>query len=335
MNRYLFKDDLITAENLIEASESLVPASTSTSAFPVASTTSDQIDFDSIEPFVEPINKKQQQQSTELVANNIFNTEGVQSPITTTGPTAESSTKKRPRKRTRNEKKWQKNVAKKMRLQGKPYQSKVAKKNKIVEARSLKPSCKCRAECFKKLSEEQRVKIFESFWSDCNNWDQRRQYIADRVTKTAKLRTRVNSSFEEDKRKYNYNYSLQVNDNIISVCKVMFLNTHSIGEKYVKITVAKKNDNGLTEPDKRGSHSNKTKDTVIQSVKDHISSLPSYESHYSREKSKRRYLGPELNITLMYKLYKEKMAERGIIEENQAKEWLYREIFNTMFNLSF
>lgn len=261
--------------------------------------------------------------------------EQFQSPLNITRPTAESSTKKAPKKRKRNTEKWQKNLAKKARLQGKSYVSKVAKKKKDVEARSLKPSCTCRAKCFEKLSNEVRQSIFDNFWSECNNWEQRRQYVADRVTKTIKLRTRVNSSFEVDKRKFNYNYSLKVNDNIINVCKVMFLNTLSIGEKYVKITVNKKNESGMTENDRRGRHvpSNKTNPVVVESVKDHISLYPSYESHYTREKSKRRFLGPELNITLMYKQYKEKMENKN--EKEYAKEWLYREIFNTQFNLSF
>lgn len=238
--------------------------------------------------------------------NNISSMEMLQSPATNTPPTAQSSTKKVPKKR---DEKWQRNIAKKARLEGNSYESPVAKKNKKVEARTLKPACSCRAKCFEKLSEEVRQTIFENFWSGCKSWEQRRQYVADRVTKTVKVRTKKAS-----RRKYNFIYNFQVNDKTINVCRVMFLNTLSIGEKYVKICVSKKNESGMTEHDKRGRHvpANKTKDSIVQSVLDHISSYPSYG----------------LNLSTMYKQYKEKMVGAGKSESEYAKEWFYRKISN-------
>ncbi|KAJ8936756.1 hypothetical protein NQ314_012176 [Rhamnusium bicolor] len=53
------------------------------------------------------------------------------------------------------------------------------------------------------------------------------------------------------------------------------------------------------------------------------------------EKTKRQYLGPELNISLMYRLYIEKCTEEKIHENMTAKKWLYRKMFNEEFNLSF
>lgn len=67
----------------------------------------------------------------------------------------------------------------------------------------------------------------------------------------------------------------------------MFLNTLSIGEKFVKESLEKQLDGGLVAPDQRGKHipGNKTSDVVVQSVIDHINLYPCYESHYSRQKS--------------------------------------------------
>ena len=67
----------------------------------------------------------------------------------------------------------------------------------------------------------------------------------------------------------------------------------------------------------------------------HISSFPAYESHYSREKTEKKYLGPELKIEKMYSLYLEWCTKNDEASENVAKNWLYREIFNTKFKLSF
>lgn len=117
----------------------------------------------------------------------------------------------------------------------------------------MKPPCNCRAKCFEKLSDAVREKIFKSFWAESVGWEQRRQYIADRVSKTIKIRTRVASTFQDDKRKYNFNYHLQVNEELIKVCKVMFLNTLSIGEKYLKITLQKKMRTALQKVTREGN----------------------------------------------------------------------------------
>ncbi|KAJ8966184.1 hypothetical protein NQ314_003696 [Rhamnusium bicolor] len=87
----------------------------------------------------------------------------------------------------------------------------------------------------------------------------------------------------------------------IVVCKVMFLNTVGVTDKFVRISLSKKRDSEVVLPDNRGRHipKNKLPETVRISVISHISSFPMYESHYSRARSNRKYLGPELNISLI------------------------------------
>lgn len=253
-----------------------------------------------------------------------------------TKPVAESVTKKHPRKRVRNEETWKKNKAKKSRLAGSPYIS-MSKKKKEIPQRQLKEACLCRMKCYEKISRQERETCFHHFWKVCKDWDQRRQYVSNHVTKTVKVRSKVNSTLAQDRRKYNYKYSFAIGNKIIPVCKVMYLNTLCVGEKFVKLCVEKKMSGGLTEPDRRGqkSPSNKTDEKVVTSVVDHISSYPSYESHYRRETNVRRYLGPELNINIMYKQYVEKMKSEMKSPEEIAKDWLYRDIFNKKFNLAF
>ncbi|KAJ8721081.1 hypothetical protein PYW08_006846 [Mythimna loreyi] len=233
--------------------------------------------------------------------------------------------------------KWKRNSTKIARLKGSPYHSTVAKKKPDVEGRMLKPPCSCKAKCYTKISHEKRELIFNQFWKNCRNWDQRRQFIVSNVKKDRKRNMKTSGDLELDRRKFSYNYSFTVDGSKEKVCKVMFLNTLSIGEKFVKLSVEKKMEGGLTIEDQRGKHvpGNKSPAPIINKVMDHINSYPSYESHYSRQKSGKKYLGPDLNIATMYQHYKELMIKEGTPNNLVAKEWLYRNIFNTKFNLSF
>ena len=90
----------------------------------------------------------------------------------------------------------------------------------------------------------------------------------------------------------------------------------------------------LVEPDKRKEQipANKTPDSTIENIKKHIDKFPRYRSHYTQKESQRHYLDPRLSISTMYAMYKEECEESG---EPFASEWVYRNIFNTQFNLSF
>ncbi|CAG9762289.1 unnamed protein product [Ceutorhynchus assimilis] len=69
-------------------------------------------------------------------------------------------------------------------------------------------------------------------------------------------------------------------------------------------------------------------------IKEHISKFPCIESHYSRNKTQKKYLGSHLNISKMYELFFEECRNQ-IPREEIPKKWLYADIFNTEFNLSF
>ena len=87
--------------------------------------------------------------------------------------------------------------------------------------------------------------------------------------------------------------------------------------------------------DRRGKHANRNKipEDAIRYVKDHISSFPTYMSHYSRVNNpNKRYLSPGLSLGKMYQLYFKHCAENNV---ECVKEWCYRRDFNTDFNLSF
>lgn len=105
----------------------------------------------------------------------------------------------------------------------------------------------------------------------------------------------------------------------------------------METAIKKKKDGGIVTPDKRGRHEpiNKISEEVRNGVRSHISKFPVCESHYSREKTKKLYLGNHLNISKMYSLYVDECNESRLKDEDIAKEWLYSEIFNYEYNYSF
>ena len=92
---------------------------------------------------------------------------------------------------------------------------------------------------------------------------------------------------------------------------------------------------GSPQTDQRGRHEpkNKTPEEDVQFVRAHIQSFSTESSHYcSKDNPNRRYLSSDLTIKKMYDLYLEKCKSES---RTPVKENVYREIFNTKFNLSF
>ncbi|KAJ8892643.1 hypothetical protein PR048_005224 [Dryococelus australis] len=68
-------------------------------------------------------------------------------------------------------------------------------------------------------------------------------------------------------------------------------------------------------------------------IRNHITSFPVVPSHYCRRDMSEQYLASDLNLEKMYSLY---IAECDAVSPRVKPEkvWLYRQIFNTEFNLS-
>ncbi|CAG5052217.1 unnamed protein product [Parnassius apollo] len=86
--------------------------------------------------------------------------------------------------RKRHYKEWIDNKRRYLRNLGKEY---ISRKRKIQASRKMGPPCRCRKKCFDKLSEEQRKKIFESFWS-LGDREKQWMYVANLVKKQNKRR---------------------------------------------------------------------------------------------------------------------------------------------------
>ena len=88
----------------------------------------------------------------------------------------------RGRSRFRNAATWECSVRKRLRNSGMPY---VSRNGATRRQKLLKPGCgrKCHQRCHDRISDEQREKIFNSFWQ-LGNLDQQRQFLLSHVSRS-------------------------------------------------------------------------------------------------------------------------------------------------------
>jgi hypothetical protein len=144
-------------------------------------------------------------------------------------------------KRTSNPDSWARNQRKYAKNSGQSY---VASSGKFVEAKQMKPNCgeKCRMKCTSKISEDDRKRNFDKFYTLADIVKQR-QFLFDRVRCYEPKKLKSNDTSQKTNRSIQRNYFLDVQkeDVIegIQVCKHMFLNTFAISPQIID-TIYKK-----------------------------------------------------------------------------------------------
>ncbi|XP_039293093.1 uncharacterized protein LOC120353433 isoform X1 [Nilaparvata lugens] len=235
----------------------------------------------------------------------------------------------RTRKRQRQPSKAEKR--KKGRNSGLPY---IDSKGKNVAGKVFEHfDCQCKKKCPVNINELEGKKIFDSFWK-LSSFEKQNVFMCGLISQNKPQNRRPRSGAKAPKSSSNV-YRFQVGGTSINVCKQFFLKTLAVSDGRMTRAVKKIRENNDPGIDNRGHHSpaNKTSEIQEKAVCDHISSFPSYQSHYTREHNpNRRFLPTNINVTIMYNLYKERC-----IEENQDPVSLnvYRRIFNNKFNLHF
>lgn len=128
----------------------------------------------------------------------------------------------------------------------------------------------------------------------------------------------------------------------IKVCKQAFCQLHAIGKRRVEVLCSKLSSGVIIAEEGRGKHSSRPRtiaEELKAQVREHISSFPCQESHYSRHyNKKRKYLPENLSIARMYCLYLQQYepeVNKDAGDKPQVKEWLYRKIFNEEYNIGF
>lgn len=219
-------------------------------------------------------------------------------------------------------------------------------------------NCMCTNKCTSIIPIEDRRRLFTQFWT-IGTFPGRIAYLMNSVTKKRKKPTIegnttndeliageatveeggteedfFNSLIEEEpetiiggkKRNRDRSYSIFGQ----KACRKAVLGTLQISSSRVN-TALYQYENCETLTDNRGKSSggwNALPPAKREEVRAHIDSFPKYISHYTRAKSDGMYLGSDLNLAKMYRLYKDEA-------ENPASESFYIKFFKDNFNLRF
>ncbi|PZC77011.1 hypothetical protein B5X24_HaOG203963 [Helicoverpa armigera] len=173
---------------------------------------------------------------------------------------------------------WKRNLSKYLRNRGEAYES----KNKIVEAKRLKPPCndQCRLKCLEKIPEPERLKIFKEYWG-LGDLHMQWTYIKERIDPIQAVFVNIT---RKTRRELNQAFHMIVKGEKIRVCKTFFLNTLDITPWVIRSVVAKKTPTGEIKKDMRGKHTNRIIPPQIKDdIRKHIRSLPRETDEEGRE----------------------------------------------------
>ncbi|CAH1105341.1 unnamed protein product [Psylliodes chrysocephalus] len=212
----------------------------------------------------------------------------------------------------------------------------VTAKGKSIPAKALLPIPEnCRAKCYAKIATINLNEVFKDYRA-LPNRDIQKRYLTSLITIKPKERTRRSTCAKN--REVTVLYTLDgINGNI---CKNCFLKVFAETRGFLDDIIKKKKlslTSIVLESDLRTGHQpgNKRSEADITFAKDFINSIPAYESHYSRRHTVKRYLEPDMNLQLLYKLYKEKFVNaRQNPSEKPLGLSVFRNVFKTL-NLKF
>lgn len=170
--------------------------------------------------------------------------------------------------------------------------------------REMKPRCLCK--CMENgllqcslITDDDRKKIFEEFWS--HDWQAKKVYVRflTKITKTVRARNR--KECDKSKRKFSSVYYLKKGNATVRVCKSLFLNTLAIGpwtaQNWQQEPTGDTDTDEVNDPEdgmvlennqdevtvSAPKKTRKSKET--ENLKDFSSTLPKVESHYCRKSS--------------------------------------------------
>jgi len=215
---------------------------------------------------------------------------------------------------------------------GQAYETKLGK---VVEGKQFKnTNCNCKKKCPDKVEIESRRSAFENFWK-MGSFSAQNAFICGLIKQETPACRRPRAGDKGPKSSTNHYNLILLNGTSVTVCKKYFLETFQISDGRMSRALQVVKTGQPPGTDKRGKRipANKIPEERMQAVRQHISSFPAYESHYTRAHNpNRKYLAENLNIRLMYNMYKTFCSENDI---EPVAEPIYRRTFNTEFNLHF
>lgn len=205
----------------------------------------------------------------------------------------------------------------------------VSKTKNTQEKNKLLPPCQCTKKCYEKISESQREKIHENYYTHLKTVNEKRLFVASHSHCVRAI------SFPNIEKRQYITYDFEINGKLVQVCRTFFLNTLGISSTTVKTALAKKGMGGTVLPDKRGHKEppNKTPEEVINKIREHIQEFLKENDCYKKGKKGKKVVGSNLSISKMYSLLVEAEKKAGTPEEKIPKKWLYHKVFNDYFGV--
>lgn len=190
----------------------------------------------------------------------------------------------------------------------------------------LQKICKCKNQCHK-LDHDMKLSLFEKFYRE--DLKTQRTYLMGLLQlHNIKRRRHGNYTVPSDSRRQTtITYVVPKGDGtLIPVCKKTFSDIFAITKKEIETLINKKKHGDTSFRDNRTSHKSLkyTEEDVLR-VREHINMFPRDESHYTRAKSTKEYLSPDLNIHRCYKAFNE------LHPGKQVTYKFYRKVFRRYF----
>lgn len=185
----------------------------------------------------------------------------------------------------------------------------------------------CPLKCFEKVNEENRNNVFKIFY-EIGTKNEQDIYLQGQIQVCGVQRRTTNNAPGNEKRTRSYTHFVKIGGKNIKVCQKAFLSIHSISKQRlqrIKVLLS----NNQTPEDKRGKNvkSNVVGQQHREEIREHISCFPVKTSHYSNREYK--YLDAELNVKIMYSLFKERYPNSPV------KYSYYIKFFKENFDLHF
>lgn len=188
-----------------------------------------------------------------------------------------------------------------------------------------------RYKCSNNFNEDVRNKICEEYWSLGDSCKQK-MFLASCIQNVPVQRRKLTAvKNKATSRQIFLKYTTNPSTNSKKrVCLKFLCSTLSISHRVVEICMKRVSECGtyIGHDGRSGKKPpNLTLEVNINYVKEHIDSFPRVESHYCRKDSKKLYLSSELNISIMYRLYKNEFCINKQI--NPVSCFVYSKIFHS------
>jgi len=180
---------------------------------------------------------------------------------------------------------------------------------KTVKPRASKILLDCKAKCKSKIQDDLREQLFKIYWAMAS-FNRRTSYMSKLITCCPKksCRKRRDTPEKQKPKEKTYKYYVPRDGDLIQVCKGCFMRIFCESTKFLRniCTNMLNSPAQRCSPDKRGCAppGNKRCQDSVNLLINNINSLPSYESHYCRKETSKKYLPSHFTLQRAYDEYK-------------------------------